>query len=117
MKYHSALAHHGNHRYPPPVRECPQQNQLYLRVPPPSGAALDGALQAFPNAQNNVQRVIVTTPVAGTYQVQVHGVSVTVNSPVLTNPGVPKQDFAVVASNVLNLTVADRAGSGFGGLR
>jgi serine protease AprX len=93
------------------------QNQLYLRVQPPSGDALDGDLQPFPNAQNNVQRVIVTAPVAGTYQVQVHGVSVTVNSPVLTNPGVPKQDFAVVASNVLDLTVTDRAGSGFGGLR
>jgi len=86
------------------------QNQLYLRVQPPSGDALDGDLQPFPNAQNNVQRVVVTAPVAGTYQVQVHGVSVTVNSPVLTNPGLPKQDFALVASNVLDLTLAGPEG-------
>ena len=82
------------------------QNRLYLRVQPPAGAALDGDLQPFPNALNNVQQVVVPSPVAGTYQIQVHGVSVTVNSPVLADPAVPKQDFAVVASNVADLTLA-----------
>jgi serine protease AprX len=81
------------------------QNQLYLRVQPPAGAALEGDLRPFPNAVNNVQQVVVPSPMAGTYQLQVHGVSVKVNSPVLTDPGVPKQDFAVVASNVTGLTL------------
>jgi serine protease AprX len=85
------------------------QNRLYLRVQPPAGAALDGDLQPFPNVLNNVQQVVVPSPIAGTYQIQVHGVSVTVNSPVLTDPAVPKQDFAVVASNVTGLTLGGAA--------
>ena len=85
------------------------QNRLYLRVQPPVGAALDGDLEPFPTAVNNVQQVIVPSPVAGTYQIQVHGREVTVNSPVLTDPAVPKQDFAVVASNVTGLTLGGTA--------
>jgi serine protease AprX len=87
------------------------QNRLYLRIQPPTGAAVDGDIQPFPNAGNNVQQVALNNPVAGTYQVQVHGVSVTVNSPVLPNPAVPEQDFAVVASNVQNMVLAGASSS------
>jgi subtilisin family serine protease len=74
------------------------QNRLYLRVlPPGGGAAIDGDVTAFPTATNNVQRVHIAAPVAGTYTVQVHGLSVPFGIPALA-PAL-RQDFALAISN------------------
>ena len=74
------------------------QNRLYLRVVPPGGGtAVDGDVTAFPTATNNVQRVHIATPVAGTYTVQVHGLSVPFGIPALA-PAL-RQDFALAISN------------------
>lgn len=74
------------------------QNRLYLRLLPPGGApAIDGDITAFPTARNNVQRVHVAAPVAGTYIVQVHGVAVSFGIPALA-PAL-RQDFALAIIN------------------
>jgi hypothetical protein len=73
------------------------QNRLYLRVIPPRGTPIDGDLTAFPNASNNVQRVHLAAPVAGTYTVEVHGIDVAFGVPALA-PAV-RQDFALAVIN------------------
>jgi serine protease AprX len=74
------------------------QNKLYLRVVPPGGGApVDGDVTAFPNPRNNVQRVHIATPVAGTYTIEVHGVDVAFGSPGLA-PAL-RQDFALAVIN------------------
>ena len=74
------------------------QNRLYLRLLPPGGApAIDGDITAFPTVRNNVQRVLIAAPVAGTYIVQVHGVAVSFGIPALA-PAL-RQDFALAIIN------------------
>jgi subtilisin family serine protease len=79
------------------------QNRLYLRLlPPGGGAAIDGDVTAFPNPRNNVQRVHIAAPLAGTYTVQVHGVAVAFGVPALL-PAL-RQDFALAVSNGLGFS-------------
>jgi hypothetical protein len=79
---------------------------LYLQVRTPGGAVLIGDLTPFPSATNNTQQVIVAVPEAGVYEIRVRGVSVTVQSPGATIvPGSATQDYALVVSNVSNLTL------------
>ncbi len=74
------------------------QNRLYLRlVPPGAGAAIDGDVTAFPNPTNNVQRVHVAAPAAGTWTIEVHGIDVPFGIPALA-PAL-RQDFALAISN------------------
>jgi hypothetical protein len=82
------------------------ENQLYLQVRRADGVIQDGDVLAFPNATNNTQRITVETPGTGVHRIRVRGVSVTKRSPGVTiTPGVPRQDFAMVASNVQGLTL------------
>jgi hypothetical protein len=74
------------------------QNQLYLRLVPPSGgAAVDGDVTAFPHASNNAQRVHVDNPGTGVWTIEVHGVAVPF--PVPRFAPALRQDFAVAISN------------------
>ncbi len=74
------------------------QNRLYLRlVPPGGGAPIDGDVTAFPNPTNNVQRVHVAAPAAGTWTIEVHGIDVPFGIPALA-PAL-RQDFALAISN------------------
>ncbi|WP_157930419.1 S8 family serine peptidase [Glycomyces xiaoerkulensis] len=75
------------------------ENRLYLRVRTPSGAVLDGDLQAFPEPVNNVQQVVIEAPGEGEYTVRVHGVSVGRHSPGAGEDAVARQEFAVVLAN------------------
>jgi len=82
------------------------ENQLYLQVRRADGVIQDGDVLAFPSATNNTQKVTVETPGTGVHRIRVRGVSVTKRSPGVTiTPGVPRQDFALVASNVQRLTL------------
>lgn len=81
------------------------QNQLYLQVRDPGGAVLDGDVSAFPNVSNNVQRVVIAAPVAGTYEIRVRGVSVTVQAPGASGGANPRQDFALAVANAIGLSV------------
>lgn len=78
-------------------------NHLYLQLETPDGTVLDGDVTPYPTATNNVQRIVVPAPVAGTYTIRVRGLTVTSGS-----PGAPtgelRQDFAVVASDGASLT-------------
>lgn len=94
------------------------QNRLYLRVVPPGGGApIDGDITAFPNPTNNVQRVHIAAPLAGTYTIEVHGVDVAFGIPPLA-PAL-RQDFAVAVINGVGFSpkpvdvvqVVDRSGS------
>ena len=78
------------------------ENELYLQVRSPDGAILDGDITPFPNATNNAQRIIVTAPAAGTYEIRVRGINVVRATPG-TPPGAPRQDFALVVSNAETL--------------
>jgi hypothetical protein len=78
------------------------ENELYLQLQAPDGTILNGDITPFPNATNNVQRIIVANPAAGTYQIRVRGINVVRSAPG-TPPGAPRQDFALVASNVETL--------------
>ena len=78
-------------------------NRLYLQVVTPAGQILNGDTSAFPNAVNNVQRLVVEAATAGTYKVRIRAVSVTVHSPVVASPVHPQQNFAV-AANAASLT-------------
>jgi serine protease AprX len=75
------------------------ENKLYLQVVQPDGTVLDGDVSAFPIATNNVQRIRVPQPADGSYQIRVRGVDVGRGSPAAP-PGPPRQDFALVVSNV-----------------
>lgn len=78
------------------------QNKLYLRVVPPAGGApIDGDVSAFPNPTNNLQRVHVAEPVAGTYTIEVHGIDVVFGIDPLV--GAIRQDFAIAVSNCVGL--------------
>ena len=70
------------------------QNQLHLRVRPAGGAAVSS--EPIGNIQNNVQRVVIDTPVVGTYQIEVEGVSIATGVPELAGL---QQDFALVVAN------------------
>lgn len=93
------------------------QNKLYLRVIDPNNATFDGDVAAFPNPSNNVQRVHIDTPVAGTYTIQVHGIEVLFGIPGLA-PAL-RQDFALAVINGIGFSpkpvdivqVVDHSGS------
>ena len=80
-------------------------NQLFLRVMRPDMTLVDGDVTAYPTVSNNVQQVVIHTPVAGTYEVRVYGVSVTQNAPSVPAVGNPKQDFAVAVSNGMGMSL------------
>lgn len=80
-------------------------NQLYLRVMRPDGTLADGDVTAYPTVTNNVQQVVIRNPVAGTYEIRVYGVAVAQNAPSVTVGGNPKQDFAVVVSNGMGMSL------------
>jgi len=80
-------------------------NQLYLRVALPDGTLVDGDVTPYPTVSNNVQRVVIPTPAAGTYEIRVHGVVVTQNAPSVPQIGNPKQDFALVVSNGMGMSL------------
>lgn len=71
-------------------------NQLYLRVVRPDGVTVDGDVAPYPTAANNVQRVVIDHPVAGEYEIHVHGVSVLRNARRVPGGDRPRQDFALV---------------------
>ena len=79
-------------------------NELYLQLETPGGTVLDGDVTPFPTATNNVQRITIAAPAAGTYTVRVRGVSVTVDSPGAIPAGNLRQDFAVTSTNGTALT-------------
>ncbi len=54
---------------------------------------------------NNVQRVVIHTPAAGTYEIRVYGVAVAQNAPAAPAGGNPKQDFALVVSNGMGMSL------------
>jgi subtilisin family serine protease len=93
------------------------QNKLYLRVIDPTGGVHDGDVSAYPNPENNVQKVIIDNPLLGEYQIIVHGTEVTQG--ISEFPTSDKQDFALVVSNGLGYSknpidvaqVIDRSGS------
>ncbi|MGD8626305.1 MAG: S8 family serine peptidase [Anaerolineae bacterium] len=93
------------------------QNRLYLRVVAPDGTATDGDVTPFPNAGNNVQRVHIDSPMAGTYTVQVHGVSVLFG--IDAHLPAIRQDFALAIINGIGFSpepvdvvqVLDKSGS------
>jgi hypothetical protein len=80
------------------------QNALYLRVVPPGGAPVDGDVTPFPGPQNPVQQVAIATPAAGDHEVRVHATSVSRRSAADGAPAGVVQDFALVASNVAEIT-------------
>ncbi len=93
------------------------QNQLYLRVIAPDGTITDGDLSAFPAVSNNVQRVHIEAPIAGTYTIEVHGIAVLFG----IDEHLPqiRQDFALAVINAIGFSpepvdisqVIDRSGS------
>jgi subtilisin family serine protease/Mg-chelatase subunit ChlD len=93
------------------------QNKLYLRVIDPNSVTHDGDVSAYPNPENNVQKVIIDNPPLGEYQIIVHGTEVIQGIPDF--PTTDKQDFALVVSNGLGYSknpidvaqVIDRSGS------
>jgi serine protease AprX len=74
-------------------------NELYLQVRKPDGTVLHGDVHPFPRATNNVQRVVIDTPEAGTYLVRVWGVSVVAAPPSQPRDADPRQPFALAVSN------------------
>lgn len=80
-------------------------NQLYLRVLQPNGTLMAGDTTAYPTATNNVQQVVITAPTAGTYEIRVHGLSVSTHSPGVPAGPNPRQDFALVASNAMGFSL------------
>jgi serine protease AprX len=80
-------------------------NQLYLRVLQPNGTLLAGDTTAYPTATNNVQQVVITAPAAGTYEIRVHGLSVSTHSPGVPAGPNPRQDFALVTSNAMGFSL------------
>ncbi|MCL4834084.1 MAG: S8 family serine peptidase [Caldilineaceae bacterium] len=99
------------------------QNKLYLRVIAPDGAVFDGDVTPFPTnpgdtkASNNVQRVHIDTPAAGTYTIEVHGLEVLFG----IDAHLPqiRQDFALTVINGIGFSpepvdicqVIDKSGS------
>ena len=74
------------------------QNRLYLRVVPPGGGTADRRRRhRFPDGDEQRATGAHRYPVAGTYTVQVHGLSVPFGIPALA-PAL-RQDFALAISN------------------
>lgn len=92
------------------------QNRLYLRVIAPDATITDGDITPFPNPSNNVQRVHIASPQAGTYTVEVRGIAV-ING-ISALPGI-RQDFALAIINGVGFSpepvdvcqVVDKSGS------
>lgn len=93
------------------------QNKLYLRVIAPDGTVHDGDVTAFPTVSNNVQRVHIETPIAGTYTIEVHGVEVLFG--IDAHAPQIRQDFALAVINGIGFSpepvdicqVIDKSGS------
>ncbi len=93
------------------------QNKLYLRVIAPDGTVSDGDVTPFPTVSNNVQRVHIETPIAGTYTIEVHGIEVLFG--IDAHPGQIRQDFALAIINGIGFSpepvdisqVIDKSGS------
>lgn len=81
------------------------QNQLYLQVRRPDGIVVDGDITPYPNTINNVQKVVINNPAAGTYEIRVRGVSVTQQAPGASTGINPRQDFALVVSNGMGFSL------------
>jgi serine protease AprX len=82
------------------------QNKLYLRVQPPGGGApVDDDVTPYNRASNPTQRVVIEAPVAGAYEIQVHGIEVTIPSAGAGVPAGNVQDFAVVVANATALVL------------
>jgi len=81
-------------------------NSLYLQVVTPEGASIDGDVTTYPAATNNVQRIGIPAPLAGTYEVRIWAHQVVARSAGAGAPPGNVQDFALVASNVTRLSVS-----------
>lgn len=81
------------------------RNRLYLQVVQPDTTVLDGDVNPYPNATNNVQKVVIDAPAAGTYEIRVQGVSVTEQSPGASTGTNPRQDFALAVSNCMGFSM------------
>ena len=90
---------------PGPVNIGGLQNELYLQVVRPDMTVVDGDVDPFPNATNNVQQVVITSPPVGTYEIRVRGVSVTQQAPGAGTGPNPRQDFALVVSNGMGFSL------------
>lgn len=90
---------------PGPVNIGGLQNELYLQVVRPDMTVVDGDVNPFPNATNNVQQVVISSPIVGTYEIRVRGVSVTQQAPGASTGPNPRQDFALVVSNGMGFSV------------
>ncbi len=90
---------------PGPVNMGGLENKLYLRVRDPGGAIEDGDTTPYPNVTNNVQQVVIAAPAAGAYEIEVRGVSVTEQAPGASPGTNPRQDFALVVSNGMGLSL------------
>ena len=96
------------------------QNRLHLRVIH-VGTGATATADDITNIRNNVQKVVIDSPTAGLYRIEVEGVSVATGVPELS--GI-RQDYALVVSNAMGFScdpldivqVIDRSGSmGFSG--
>lgn len=81
------------------------ENELYLQVERPDGVVVDGDVTAFPVVSNNVQRVVIDAPIAGTYEIRVRGVSITQHAPGAAAGANPRQDFALAVSNGMGFSM------------
>ena len=64
----------------------------------------EGDITPFPNPTNNVQRIVVAAPVAGTYEIRVRSGNIVARSAGAGAPAGLVQDFAIAASNVMGLS-------------
>jgi subtilisin family serine protease len=82
------------------------ENHLYLVVRSPFGGPIfDGDVNPYPNPTNPTQQVIVANPVTGDYEVEVRSLSIAQRSAGAGAPPGIVQDFALVASNAMGLSV------------
>ncbi|MEM7115662.1 MAG: S8 family serine peptidase [Chloroflexota bacterium] len=93
------------------------QNWLYLRVIDPNGNVINGDVTPISSVSNNVQRVHIDAPIAGTYTIEVHGVRVLFG--IDAHPAETRQDFALAVINGIGFSpnpisvaqIIDRSGS------
>jgi hypothetical protein len=81
------------------------ENELYLRVREPGGGIVDGDSTPYPTVTNNVQQVVIDAPGVGTYEIEVHGVTITHQAPGAGGGANPRQDFALVVSNAMGFSL------------